>query len=124
MEIEVIIKEILPVQTFTSKRDGQTFNRYSFIGRTMDNYPKNIKFDVLGDDKWGSMGVTVGKKYSVAFDVESRQWNDKWFTGVSAWKAVPFEKESAPAQQYVGVPQQPAQQPAYSGQVERDELPF
>ena len=42
----------------------------------------------MGEDKFNGMGIVVDGTYTVSFDVESREWNGKWFTEASAWKAV------------------------------------
>ena len=42
----------------------------------------------MGEDKFNQMGIIVDGTYTVSFDVESREWNGKWFTEASAWKAV------------------------------------
>lgn len=42
----------------------------------------------MGEDKFKGMGIVVDGTYTVSFDVESREWQGKWFTEASAWKAV------------------------------------
>ena len=88
MEIQVKIVNVLPVQTFTSSKTGNSYSKYTFVGETAGQYPKKIAFTVMGDDKFNGMGIVVGGTYTVSFDVESREWNGKWFTEASAWKAV------------------------------------
>ena len=88
MEIQVKIVNVLPVQTFTSSKTGNSYSKYTFVGETAGQYPKKIAFTVMGDDKFNQMGIVVDGTYTVSFDVESREWNGKWFTEASAWKAV------------------------------------
>lgn len=88
MEISVRIIQLLEPQSFVSKRDGSTIFKYTFVGETAGQYPKKVAFTVMGEDKFKGMGIAVGNSYSVSFDVESREWNGKWFTEVSAWKAI------------------------------------
>ena len=89
MEITGKIIEVLPVQSFTSKKDGATHNRYSFVLETVNTqYPSKLYLTVMGDDKWNKMGIVAGGQYSVSFDVESRKWQDKWFTEAKAYKAI------------------------------------
>ena len=88
MEIQVKIVNVLPVQTFTSSKTGNSYSKYTFIGETAGQYPKKIAFTVMGEDKFNGMGIVVDGTYTVSFDVESREWNGKWFTEASAWKAV------------------------------------
>lgn len=88
MEIQVKIVNVLPVQTFTSSKTGNSYSKYTFVGETAGQYPKKIAFTVMGEDKFNGMGIVVGGTYTVSFDVESREWQGKWFTEASAWKAV------------------------------------
>lgn len=88
MEIQVKIVNVLPVQTFTSSKTGNSYSKYTFVGETAGQYPKKIAFTVMGEDKFNGMGIVVGGTYTVSFDVESREWHGKWFTEASAWKAV------------------------------------
>lgn len=88
MEIQVKIVNVLPVQTFTSSKTGNSYSKYTFVGETAGQYPKKIAFTVMGEDKFNGMGIVVDGTYTVSFDVESREWNGKWFTEASAWKAV------------------------------------
>ena len=88
MEIQVKVIDVLPVQTFTSAKTGNSYAKYTFICETQGQYPKKIAFTVMGDDKFKSMGIAVGGTYNVFFDVESREWKERWFTECSAWKAV------------------------------------
>ena len=88
MEIQVKIVNVLPVQTFTSSKTGNSYAKYTFVGETAGQYPKKIAFTVMGEDKFNGMGIVVDGTYTVSFDVESREWQGKWFTEASAWKAV------------------------------------
>lgn len=88
MEIQVKIAKILESQSFVSKKNGLTYVKHHFLGVTGGQYPKQIAFSVMGDDKWREMAVVVGKEYVVSFDVTSREWNGKWFTDVSCWRCV------------------------------------
>ena len=91
MEVNVKIIEILAPQTFTSSRDGSSIVKNVFVGETAGQYPKKIAFSVIGEDKFKLMNIVVGNTYNVSFDVESRQWKDKWFTECSAWKTVSMD---------------------------------
>ena len=88
MEIQVKIVNVLPVQTFTSSKTGNSYSKYTFVGETAGQYPKKIAFTVMGEDKFNGMGIVVDGTYTVSFDVDSREWTGKWFTEASAWKAV------------------------------------
>lgn len=93
MEIQVKIAKILDSQSFVSKKDGLTYTKHHFLGTTGGQYPKQIAFSVMGDDKFKEMNIVVGNEYTVYFDVNSREWNGKWFTDISCWRCVPVGVE-------------------------------
>lgn len=111
MEIKLRIVNLLPVMSYVSKRDGQPANKYAFVGETLDaQYPKKICFDVFGDDKWMQMQLMVGNVYNISFDLQSREWNGKWFTNATAFAA----SVDAPQQQVLQSQQRFMPQPPYS----------
>ena len=118
MEVQVKITEIIEPQTFLG-RDGVTnYTRYSFVGTTFGDYPRVIYFQTLGQDKYSQMNIQLGGIYTVSFDIESRKYNDKYFTSINAWKAIRETEQSVAQQQTyqtntVSQPQAPAQQQPY-----------
>ena len=123
--IIVQIEKILEKQTFTSSKTGNVYEKFFFVGKTQAQYPKTIAFSVMGKEKFEKLGIVVGKTYTISFDVESREWNGKYFTDITAWKAVCLDGDSGtqvntPTQVANPVPQpQAAPSPA-----KPDDLPF
>ena len=120
---------ILDAQRFVSKKDGKEYVRNAFVVETVGQYPKRICFTVMGDDRWQQMSILLGKSYNVSFDVESREWQGKWFTDCMAWKAVSLENNGgAPIQQaqtQQAQAMQPQPQPQNSNNSEQSsDLPF
>lgn len=113
MEVQVKITEILEPQSFLGKDGVTTYTRYSFVGTTFGDYPRTIYFQTLGQDKYQQMNIQLGGIYTISFDIESRKYNDKYFSSINAWKAVRENEQSIAANQYQ---QQPMAQPAYGNQ--------
>lgn len=126
--IIVQIEKILEKQTFTSSKTGNVYEKFFFVGKTQAQYPKTIAFSVMGKEKFEKLGIVVGKTYNISFDVESREWNGKYFTDITAWKAVCIDGETGtqvntPTQVANPVPQaQVAPKPTQSAK--NDDLPF
>jgi hypothetical protein len=100
MEITIKVTKILEPQSGVSSRNGETWVKNSFVGETQGQYPKTLCFTVMGQERWDKMGIKVGSNFSVSFDPESREWNGKYFTDLSAWKAVNLDAgQSAQTQQ-------------------------
>lgn len=125
MEITVKIEKILDPQSFVSKKDGNTYVTHVFVGEiTNTQYPRKVAFKVMGDDRMRNMGIVVGGTYNISFDVESREWNGKFFTECHAWKAVRVDVAQAQNANNSGTQQaNPQPQPQQSAN-EADDMPF
>lgn len=124
MEITVKVIAILDAQKFTSQRTGNEYIKNTFVGETQGQYPKKIAFSVMGEDKFKQMNIVVGGNYNVSFDVESREWQQKWFTEASAWKAVCLDGQQqapAPQPQTAAHAAKPAPAPATQPQPQTEE---
>lgn len=125
MEITVKIEKILEPQSFVSKTNGNTYVTHVFVGETTNiQYPRMVAFKVMGNDRMSNMGIVVGGTYNISFDVESREWNGKYFTECQAWRAVRVDNQqqqqaSAPAPQ-----PQPTAQQANNNNNNADDVPF
>jgi len=96
LNITVKVEKVLERQSFTSKRDGATVNRYSFVAvTTAEQYPKTICFSCLGDDTWAKLDIVEGGTYDVSFDITSREWNGKYFTDINAFRAQRIDTDAA-----------------------------
>lgn len=129
MDITGSCISILEPQVFQSKRDGGRVAKYSFVIDTGGQYAKRVCFHVFGADKFKQMQLVVGKTYAVSFDVESREWNGKWFTECTAWKCVLLDGSQSSSVHQASVQAQSTQPVAPSVPQERpvehpNDLPF
>jgi hypothetical protein len=85
MDISGKIVQFLQVQTGQGKNG--TWKKQEFILETGDTYPKKICIAVWGD-KIDMGSFKTGDMVDVSFDVESREYNGRWYTDVKAWKMV------------------------------------
>lgn len=128
LQLQVKITKILEKRSFVSKKDGSNFNIYSFVGATIgEPFPKEICFEVFGDEKYAQMNPIVGNSYSISFDLESREWNGKYFTSLRAWKLVALDNVSvATATEQHQAPTIPSAvpQPTTQAPQKESDLPF
>lgn len=132
LEIEGRVSHILPEQSGMSARGEWV--RGGFVIKTEGEYPKSICFEVLGRERIDKIRpyLREGGLVKVSFDVSSREWNNRWFTSLTAFSVFSKESETGQSQsQGQNVQQaQPAQnpapqpQPAPQSQKEEDSLPF
>ncbi len=52
---------------------------------THEQYPKKMVFEVFGADRIARFGIQVGQEVNVAFDIDAREWNGRWFNSVRAF---------------------------------------
>lgn len=83
MNLKLKIIEILQPTSYINKQ-GDTAYIYYAVGETLDAYPRKVKFDVFGDERWTRMNLLVGQIYDFQIEVNSREWNGKWFTNIIA----------------------------------------
>lgn len=83
MQITAKLIQLLPLQTGTGK-NGQ-WKKQDIIVEADGQYPKKICISVWGD-KINESQLKPGNRLKIDFDVESREFNGRWYTDVKAWK--------------------------------------
>jgi hypothetical protein len=83
------VTDLLPLQTGISK-NGQ-WRKQDIIVETCGQYPKKICISVWGD-KINEKQLLIGNNLDISFELESREFNRKWYTDVKAWKINLTEK--------------------------------
>jgi len=83
MELKGRVVQLLPLQSGMGKK-GQ-WRKQEFIVETQSQYPKKVCLSIWGD-KIDQFGVTEGDEVNVAVDLESREYNGRWYTEARAWK--------------------------------------
>src|SRR5215471_16914813 len=99
MDINGKIVQLLSVQTGQGKNGP--WKKQEFILETNDTYPKKICIAVWGD-KIDMAKFRAGDAVQVSFDVESREFNGRWYTDVKAWKVVTQGNSVAPPPEFNG----------------------
>lgn len=83
MDIQGKIIQILPKQTGEGKNG--TWEKQDYILETQAQYPKKVCFSVWGV-KIAQYNIQMGEFVSLGVDVESREYNGRWYTDLRAWK--------------------------------------
>ncbi len=118
MEISGKVIEILPEQSGQG-RNG-TWRRQEFILEIPGQYPRKVCIALWGE-KIDQIALQNGEEVTAHIDIESREYNGKWFTSVKAWK-IEKTQVSSPANEAPDFPP-PGDTPLepLEGQ---DDLPF
>lgn len=99
MTIEGKIIQVLPLQGGVSKTSGKEWALQAYVLETLENYPKKVHFEVFGDDRIKANPCGVDDIVSVDFDIESREFNGRWYTSIRAWRIVKQDATQAAPQE-------------------------
>lgn len=86
MDLTGKVIAILPERSGVSAR-GE-WHSQSYVIETQEQYPKHLCFDVFGMDKIEQFAIQAGEIITVSFDIDARQWQDKWFNQIRGWQVV------------------------------------
>lgn len=133
LNISGIVLNILPIQSGTSKA-GNQWQKQDFILETGGQYPRKVCICLFGDNV-EKFPLQVGQSVTASVDIESREFNGRWYTDVRAWNVVYNGQQQgapAPAPTATAPTAQPAPTPAKGATAQApagapaaaDDLPF
>lgn len=126
MEVKGKIIQVLELQSGTSKA-GNPWRKQEYVLETMDAYPKKVHFDFFGD-RIDQYPISLGDTIVLSFDIESREYNGRWFTSIRGWKAEKANDNNvagAPAPSFDNAGAAAPAAPEFSPfEGESDDLPF
>ncbi len=125
MEFTGKIIAILQPRSGTSK-NGNEWKVQEYVIENHDQYPRKMCFDVFGADKIEQFNIQMGEELTVSFDIDARQWQDRWFNSIRAWKVerVGTTAAAAPAPGMPTPPPTPTAAPEFISGDSTDDLPF
>ncbi|MBO4803081.1 MAG: DUF3127 domain-containing protein [Muribaculaceae bacterium] len=129
-----IIQKLEPVGGVS--KAGNQWKKQEYVLETFDSYPKKVKFDFFGE-RADQYVFEVGDIITLSYDIESREFNGRWYTDIRGFKAVkedpnmasaatpyPAEAGPAPAPAPDASMAPPADQPPFDQAGAGDDLPF
>jgi hypothetical protein len=122
LEISGKLLQKLPEQTGEGRNGA--WRKRDFIIETFDTYPKKVCISVWGDKIDMLNDMAEGTELNVAINIESREYNGRWYTDIKAWRMETLNDgggsfdQSRPSPQSGSTPPPP---PPPSGE---DDLPF
>ena len=116
------------------KSETSEFYKREFVITTAEQYPSDVKFSALKEKSDQLNGVTEGDQVTVKFDIKGREYNDRYYVDLNAWRIEKMDAQGAPAPAGgaeepaaagASVPPAPAQfQPSAPAAGDNDDLPF
>ncbi|WP_328984835.1 DUF3127 domain-containing protein [Thiorhodovibrio winogradskyi] len=89
MEISGTIIQVIPEKSGTSARGP--WRKQEYVLETQAEFPKKICFMLWGD-KIDEFAIRQGQQLRVEVDLESREYNGRWYTDVKAWRVSPLQQ--------------------------------
>jgi len=92
MEINGKIIQVLPEE----KGEGRNgpWKKQNFILETQEQFPKKVCIAVWGD-KIDLKSYGSNENVNVGINIESREFNGKWYTDVKAWRIMKADSASS-----------------------------
>ena len=96
MEITGKIIVAMPEVSGTSAR-GNAWKKREYVLETQETYPKKVFFNFFGE-RVDQYPLQVGQVVKISFDIDSREYNGRWYVDVRAWKSEPADATATMAQ--------------------------
>lgn len=132
MELTGKIIAVLPERGGISKA-GNEWKIQEFVLETQEQYPRKMMFNVFGADRLAQFNIQLGEVLTVSFDIDSREYNGRWYNDIRAWKvdrnvaAAPVAPAASVSPAGAPVPPpmaDPFGAPQMNASSEADDLPF
>ena len=85
MDIVGKIIRVLPLQEGTGKT-GNPWKVQAYVLETQEQYPRKVCFEIFGEDRIKNNPCNIDDVVTVSFDIESREFNGRWYTSIRAWR--------------------------------------
>lgn len=114
-EVTGKLKVVMDEQTFSSG-----FTKREFVITTEEQYPQDIKFELIKDKCSEITKFSIGQPIKVSYNLRGNEYNDKYYVNLQAWR---LEADEAGSQ--IPKPLDPMQTPNEKLEdIGEDILPF
>ena len=70
---------------------GKPWKKREYVLETIEgSFPQKVFFDFFGD-KADQYPLEIGQVIKLSFDINSREYNGRWYTSISGWRAEDVE---------------------------------
>lgn len=124
MEFSGKIIAILPPKSGVAKTTGNEWKAQEYVIENHDQYPKKMCFEVFGAEKIDQFEIQMGEELNISFDIDARQWQDRWFNSIRAWKVERVAAGVPVSPGATAPPPPPTSTPEFIAGDAKDDLPF
>lgn len=105
-------------------KSGNEWKSQEYVIEDHSQYPRKMCFDVFGTDKIEQFNIQMGEELTVSFDIDARQWQDRWFNSIRAWKVERVSNTVPAPSSILPPPPPPTVTPDFSAGDSKEDLPF
>ena len=81
----ILLKKLNPESGI--RKDGRGWKKQHFILQTDNSFNNEICFQLFGEEKMTMLkNIEIGEKIEVFFNLSSREYNQKYYHNIDAWK--------------------------------------
>lgn len=95
MELTGKVIAVLPERSGVSQR-GEWKSQEFVIQYQEGQYPRHLCFNVFGAERLQRFNIQIGQTVLVAFDIDAREWNGRWFSDVRAYDVRQVDPNAVP----------------------------
>ncbi len=104
---------------------GKPWSKQEFVIETFDTYPRKVCLSVMNDKVNELERYNVGDTINASLNIESREYNGRWYTDVRAWKINSAQAATNGGNSQTGTDTFHADpEPGFSSDAASDDLPF
>lgn len=93
MDFQAKVTQFIGETSGTSKA-GKPWKKKEWVVETIDQYPRKVKIQCFGD-RADNIQIEVGKDYLLSVDLDSREYNGRWYTDVSVFRVTEINAPAA-----------------------------
>jgi hypothetical protein len=121
MALEISGKIILKLnKTEGISKAGKPWSKQEFVIETQETYPRKVMISTMNEKVNDLERFNVGDMITASLNIESREFNGRWYTDVRAWKLQGQASGSGAAAD----PFHPDNEPSFTADPASDDLPF
>lgn len=108
-------------ETSGQSKTGNTWVKQEFVIETFDKFPRKVMMSLMGDKVQELKKFKVGDEIKAALNIESREYNGRWYTDIRAWRIEGNSSQSSSSSQENSYADP---DPAFTPDSASDDLPF
>jgi hypothetical protein len=123
LELTATLIQVMPEVTGQGQK-GPWIKQEFIVETSNDRFPRKICFSLWGEKTSALKDLKPGMPVKVYFNLESREYQGRWYTEARAWQISPASQPAASSAPAAATPPSAVPSPADEFPSESDDLPF